>query len=145
MLWKTIVGIKDTVKTKIENTLGSRLTKIEKKLVDIENSQQFQADQYKTFRTQVGNLMRENNDLKKENGILASRIMKLEKKDDQRVKAIDDLEQYGRREMPEFGGIPRNDKENCEQIVLNIAGKIDIPLQEDDIEACHRISRLPPS
>ena len=71
---------------------------------------------------------------------MASRIIKLEKKDDQRVKAIDDLERYGRREMLEFCGIPRDDKENCEQIVLNIAGKIDIPLQEDNIEACHRIS-----
>ena len=142
-LGKTIAGIQDTVKKEIENTLGSRLTNIEKKLVDIENSQQFQADQYKTFRTQVGNLMRENIELKKENESLAFRIIKLEKKDDQRAKTIDDLEQYGRREMLEFGGIPRDDKENCEVIVLNIAEKIDIPLKEDDIEACHRISRRP--
>ena len=108
-LGKTIAGIQDTVKTEIENTLGSRLTNIEKKLVDIENSQQFQADQYETFRTQVGNLMRENIELKKENESLASRIIKLEKKDNQRAKTIDDLEQYCRREMLEFGGIPRDD------------------------------------
>ena len=45
--------------------------------------------------------------------------------------------------MLEFGGFPRDDKENCEVIVLDIADKIDIPLKEDDIEACHRISRRP--
>ena len=87
-LGKTIAGIQDTVKTEIENTLGSRLTNIEKKLVDIENSQQFQAEQYETFRTQVGNLMHENIELKKENESLASRIIKLEKKDDQRAKTM---------------------------------------------------------
>ena len=74
---------------------------------------------------------------------MASRIFKLEKKNDQRAKTIDDLEQYGRREMLEFGGIPRDNKENSEEIVLNIAEKIDIPLKEDNIQACHRISRRP--
>ncbi len=42
--------------------------------------------------------------------------------------------------MIEIGGIQRNDDEKCEQIVLNSASKLDNNLEEDDIDACRRIS-----
>ncbi len=38
-----------------------------------------------------------------------------------RAKSVDDLEQYGRREMVEVYGIPRCDDENCESIILELA------------------------
>ncbi len=140
-LGKNIAAIKESVKSDIVNSLGSRLTGIEKKLADIEHAQQFQADQYESFRKQIGTLLRENTELKNENVLLATRIRNLEKKDEQLVKELDDLEQYGRREMLEIGGIPRETQENCEDIVIAVAQKVGVALNSQDIEACHRTSR----
>eukprot|EP00794_Sanderia_malayensis_P020917 gene20917-22971_t len=91
----TIGEIEQTVKIEIDNTLRSRLASIEEKWEEIEHSQQFHANQYETFRNQVGNLLRENTQLKNENVSLAARIKNLEKKDDDLAKSIDDLEQHG--------------------------------------------------
>eukprot|EP00794_Sanderia_malayensis_P007641 gene7640-8482_t len=65
----------------------------------------------------------------------------LEKKDQQRSKAIDDLEQHGRRSMVEVSGIPRLQNENCEALIIEIGKKIGIEIKHDDIEASHRNSR----
>ena len=107
------------------------------KLLAIEKSQQFLGAQYKTFRNQVGHVLKENTDLKNENEKLASRIPELEKNDKIRSKSIDDLEQYGRREMVEIAGIPRFRDEDCEEITLKLGAKLGIDLNHHDIEAAH--------
>ena len=114
---------------------------VDAKLVGIEKSQQFLADQYETFRAQVGHVLKSNVDLKSENEKLATRIKDLEKKDKIRSKTIDDLEQYGRREMFEIGGVPRSREEDCEKIAINLADKLGLGLERDNIEAAHRISK----
>eukprot|EP00794_Sanderia_malayensis_P001034 gene1034-360_t len=68
---------------------------------------------------------------------MIKRIRDLESKDQQRLKAIDDLEPYGRRDMVEIGGIPRQNEIN---IVVKIADKLKVSVVSSDIEACHRIS-----
>ncbi len=42
------------IKVSIENAFATRFTAVEKKLADIEKAQQFQSDQYETFRKQIG-------------------------------------------------------------------------------------------
>eukprot|EP00794_Sanderia_malayensis_P016569 gene16569-18252_t len=49
-----------------------------------------------------------------------NRLERSGKKDQQRSKAIDDLEQYGRRLMVEVSGIPRLQNENCEELMIEI-------------------------
>ena len=131
--------IKSTVKQEIKNLVTS-VSDINKKLGEIEGAQQFQSEQYDSFRNQIGHVLRINTELKNENEKLNLRIRDLERKDQQHTKAIDDLEQYGRREMLEIGGIPRNNGENCEEIVIELAKKLNVNLVSSDIEACHRIS-----
>ena len=45
--------------------------------------------------------------------------------------------------MVETSGIPRQTRENCEELVLKLASKINIDLKEEEIEACHRTSSKP--
>ncbi len=137
---KTIAGINIKIKEEIENLIATRLTIIEKKLEDIENSHQFHSEQYEAFCAQVGNVLLINTELKEENTKLAKRIRDLESKDQKWAKDIDDLEQYGRREMLGIGGIPRLKDENCKDLVMKIAGKLRIEINSNDVEACHRIS-----
>eukprot|EP00794_Sanderia_malayensis_P008430 gene8430-biopygen6746 len=132
--------IKASVKQEIKLLVSSTFKEINNKLSEIEKAQSFQAEQYESFRNQVGHVLRVNTELKNENEQLLKRVRDFENKDQLRVKAIDDLEQYGRREMLEFGGIPRQKEENCEDIVTKIAEKLHVDLVPSDIEACHRIS-----
>ena len=133
-------SLKKVIKEEIEELVSARLSDINNKLKEIEKSQSFLANQYETFRNQVGFLMAENTKIKEENVQLVARIRNLEKGDKQRAKAVDDLEQYGRRNMVEVSGIPRRAKENCEELVLELASKIGVELKAENIEACHRIS-----
>ena len=127
---------KSTVKQEIKNLVTS-VSDRNKKLAEIERAQQFQSEQYDSFQNQIGHVLRINTELKRENEELNLRIRDLERKDQQRTKAIDDLEQYGRREMLEIGGIPRNNGENCEEIVIELAKKLNVNSGSSDIEACH--------
>ncbi|MCP4484708.1 MAG: hypothetical protein GY823_09135 [Flavobacteriaceae bacterium] len=127
----------------VEKAVSSRFLTIEKKLLDIEKAQDFQATQYESFRKQVGTVLRINTELKAENEHLCKRIKDLELKDRKLMKSIDDLEQYGRREMLELSGVPRLQNENCEEIMLKLAEAINVPLSRQEIEACHRNSPKP--
>ena len=53
-LGKTIVGIKDTVKIEIENTLGSRLTNIEKNWLTLKTLNNFKLINTKRFVHKLG-------------------------------------------------------------------------------------------
>eukprot|EP00794_Sanderia_malayensis_P001027 gene1027-350_t len=133
--------IEITIKENIDKAFASQYSKINKRLQDIEKAQQFQSDQYESFKEQIGGILRVNTELKNENEHLLKRIRDLEKKDQQRSKAIDDLEQYGRRSMVEVSGIPRLQNENCEALMIEIGKKIGIEIKHDDIEVSHRNSR----
>ena len=54
-------------------------------------------------------MIRSHSDLKKENKLLLKRITNFEKKEKIFKKEVNDLEQYGRREMVELSGIRRKD------------------------------------
>ena len=56
---------------------------------------------------------------------------------------INDLEQYGRREMLNIFGVPRRDNEKTDEIVLDIADKLGFDLYDEDIEVSHRTSSKP--
>ncbi len=116
-------SIKAVIKEEFEKLVSPRLSEIEDKLKEIEKSQSFLSEQYESFRNQVGHVLADNTRIKAENESLVARIRNLEKIDKQRVKTIDDLEQYGRRNMVEVSGIPRQPRENCEEIILNIASR----------------------
>ena len=55
-------------------------------------------------------------------------------------KEINDLEQYGRRTMVTVSGIPRAKDENTNNLILNLASKLDVELTEQDIDISHRTS-----
>ena len=54
---------------------------------------------------------------------------------------INDLEQYGRRDMVEIHGIERKENEDTNNLVLKIAKKVNADISNDDIDISHRISK----
>ncbi len=63
----SFVQFQATIRSEVENTVSPSLKPIEKRLIEIGKAQQFQADQYESFRTQVGTVLRVNSELKAEN------------------------------------------------------------------------------
>lgn len=59
------------------------------------------------------------------------------------TKAVNDLEQYGRRNMLDIRGIPRSKGENTDQIVIDVGKQMDVDLKLKDIEISHRTSNNP--
>ncbi|MCG8048529.1 MAG: hypothetical protein N0E48_23410, partial [Candidatus Thiodiazotropha endolucinida] len=74
--------------------------------------------------------------LKADNKKLADSISELEVKLSTRV---DDLEQYSRRPCLRIAGLPEQDDEDTDLLVLELAGRLNADVQETDIEVSHRV------
>lgn len=77
--------------------------------------------------------------LKAENAKLAAKCEVLETKLAQCVSANDDLEQYSRRNCLRISGVPQHDDESTDNIVLEIAKKINANTNLTDIDRTHRV------
>ena len=58
----------------------------------------------------------------------------LEKKLDEAISIHDDLEQYSRKFHLEIHGVPEQESEDTEEIVLNVAKCINVNLEPKDID-----------
>ena len=67
--------------------------------------------------------------------------LKQNQKDVQSLRRqINDLEQYGRREMLEINEVPCRKQEDTNQIVTNIAQALNVELTKEDLQVSHRFS-----
>ena len=65
----------------------------------------------------------------------------LEKKLEEATKMHDNLEQYSRKFNLEIYGIPDQKKEDTEEIVLNLAKRLNVNLEPEDIDIEHRMKK----
>ena len=121
----SIEGIKkrmeklDIVQQKVDN-LVTRIENMEKKLIEIEKSQDFQAETLDTQGSHITKILAENKNMKKENTLINRTLNDLhEELELEKVKRIQ-LEQYGRREMLEISEIPLAQDKNCTDIVYKL-------------------------
>ncbi|XP_057310179.1 uncharacterized protein LOC130648160 [Hydractinia symbiolongicarpus] len=57
------------------------------------------------------------------------------------ARSLNDLEQYGRRNMVDVRGLSRIGKENTDQIILGLAEFMNVRMELGDIEISHRTSQ----
>ena len=57
---------------------------------------------------------------------------------------LDELEQYSRKNCLNIAGVPETAGESTSQLVRDLAKSIDVNVQLDDIDACHRIGQKTP-
>ena len=122
------------------DVFSNRLDNIEKKISKMDNSQAVLKKSVTTIENYANNLMKENNQLKKEHEILQLEAKENLKKIEVTQRKLDDLEQYGRKTMLEINGFPRKEGENTTELTLSLAWKMKVDLKREDIEACHRLS-----
>lgn len=77
----------------------------------------------------------ENKKMKEANSKLEERVIKLELDNDS-------LEQYGRRNILRISGIPEKPNEETDDMVLQLAGELNVPMSKYDIDRSHRVGRV---
>lgn len=83
----------------------------------------------------ISSVEKENIELKQQNAALSSRILSLE-------KAVDQGEQYSRRNCLRITGVPEEATENTDELVLKLASDLGTDIQLGDIDRSHRLGRL---
>ncbi|XP_077983091.1 uncharacterized protein LOC144437932 [Glandiceps talaboti] len=91
---------------------------------------------FEDFRTRIATVESENKVTKEKNEELTKRVADLE-------KALEDQNQYSRRENIEIHGIPETNEanENTDATVIRVLQKIDPGITPNNIEVTHRIGR----
>ena len=93
----------DTVQQKVDN-LATRIESMEKKFIEIEKSQDFQAETLDTQGSHIAKILAGNKNLKKENTLINRTLNDLHEELELEKIKRNQLEQYGRREMLEITG-----------------------------------------
>lgn len=87
-------------------------------------------------------LQEEVKDLRSENERLQKDYDELEKRVVQSENENDDLNQYGRRNILRISGIPEKTDEVTDDIVLKLAGDLNVELTKYDIDRSHRVGKV---
>ena len=86
------------------------------------------------IESKVGEIREENARLTKENVELTKRVSALE-------SALDDSEQYSRRNSLRVSNIKEDTDENTDDIVLSIAKELNVDISPSDIDRSHRVGK----
>lgn len=78
-------------------------------------------------------------EMRAENARLSEKCASLESQIEQCALSNDDLEQYSRRNCLLISGVPQQEHESTDRIVLNLAKDLDVNLKVEDIDRSHRV------
>lgn len=88
-----------------------------------------------TLKEELKTLREENAELREVNQGFETRLAQVESDNDA-------LEQYTRRNSVRISGVPEEGGEDTDEIVLKIAGELDVLLSPSDIDRSHRVGKL---
>ena len=128
---KALKGAKDQQK--------DDFNKVENRLLAFEKSMDFISNQFENHKKMTEALIKRNTKLESENEVLKKKVEKLEGNLNAVANEVNDLEQYGRRDCLEIIGIPKEENENPESLVIKLGEKIGVECKSHEIQACHRI------
>ena len=130
----------------IESLLNEKLLPITNKIECLHNrveevvhSLSFLSNKYDELFNKVSVLEDNNKQLSTENQRLKSESSNLSNVCASLKVAIDELEQYSRRDCLELRGIPSSRDENTDDIVIKVASLVNINIKKEDISVNHRI------
>ena len=130
----------------LDQKLNSFISKTEVDIADVrkdvnqvEKSQRFLSEQYEKHCKEQDNIIKQNSQLKEENGNLLIRIKNLEKElKDEKMKR-NKQEQHDHLRQVEISGISLQDGENCKEIVLKVAQVAKCNIKLNEIDVAHRL------
>ncbi len=152
---KLILSRLGTVESKIDSSVtelrtdlrefkdvnGLKVGELETKVDSVEKSKQFVSSRFENHKKITDSLLKRNSNKEKELTELREEIKILNGKlDSERIK-LNELAQYGRRNMAEPAGIPITENENSVEIVTKIAKLAKMTnCHEDQIDVAHPLA-----
>ncbi len=118
-LWENrfLPSISNEIKEELSE-LRSEVNVLTAKCKDIETSQQFLSNEFDNFKKIMHDNKKQAADLSKKVNIVETRVEKAEESNYAVNVALDNLEQYGRRECIEISGIPTLPIDNPKQLTV---------------------------
>ena len=139
-LVKSIEQLLDKKLNPIQNRLDVLVEKV-KKIDSIEDSLNFLSSKYDELNKKVADLENNKRKILDENEALRSQVLGSNKVIQQMKKDISDMHQYSRRDCVEIRGIPFVEDEVTNEIVINVAQRLDIEVNNEDISISHRLPK----
>jgi len=119
---------------------GVSLSQLVTDVKELRESQKFLSEQYDDMKKQLQSSQKEVKALRSENQDLHKRVQHLEQSASQAHEAVNNLEQYGRRECLEFQGLAWSQNENTDDLVIQVSKMLKVDLNKKDISISHRLS-----
>ena len=133
--------------TEIKNILVGLQTSISKILIEnqslkeelsqLKASVNSQDREFDKVKTSLGRVAKENQSLKEQLQQTREKLNEQVQETDNLWFALDDLEQYSRKNTLEIDGIP----EETEEVVLKVGNALNVDISPQDIEISHKIKR----
>ena len=120
--------------------LENNVAVMQKNVDGVVESQTFINEKYEAQEKIINNLINKNTALQKEMTSLSKNNKDKSMSIKQLNTNLNDLEQYGRREMVTVKGIPKLENENTDNLIVNLSKLIHVDLKIPDIAISHRTS-----
>ena len=116
-----------------QNLLSNELNEVVK-------SQEYINCSYEDLAKTNQQLKDQTRDLSKQNEVLNGRIVEAENKLYYQYHAIDNLEQYGRRDQLEISDFPLTKEDDTDKIITDMIEKLEVPIDRSQVDIIHRLS-----
>ena len=138
-----LVNIQATIATIVEENKNFR-----KELADLKRAVDFNDNELRQLKKdhqttcQMNTMLRKELEKTKEELDSTKKVLQDQEDETQNLWfSLDSLEQYTRKNSLEFHGIPECLYANAQDVVISVAKKIDVDIEQDDIEIVHKLQR----
>ena len=114
-------------------------------LSELKNSQEFICSQYDVLKEEYDKLVLTNKNQEAEICKLKSESSDMKKQSIKEMDKLDEVEQYGRRQNLEIVGVPVQENEDTNALVIEVAKLLDVEVPPDQISTSHRLPINPNS
>lgn len=138
-LVKMFEDLKQELKQEFRELRESFERDLRKEIRDIKNSMTFINKHYEEMSASVKSMEKENAELKKNIANLQRECRELSVKSKDHETRLMQNEQYSRSFNLELKDVPQFEGEDVKEITRKLAQAVKVPLEDADIEACHRV------
>ena len=117
----------------------SEIMALKMEVEEVKKSQVLINAEYESLKVKCNELMVVNKKQKEEINQLKDQSKAIELQNEKEQEKVDSLEQYGRRLNLEIVGVPFKEEENTNQIVVEVAKLLHVPLSSEQISTSHRL------
>ena len=135
----TMKSLEALLDKKFKEFEAKALTPVKETIDGMEASLNFMSKQQDDMAKSLKDLQDKNKFLETENSLLLGQLAAVQNDINQQKDALNEYEQYSRRECLEFCGIGKRPIEDTNKIILTIGDALGVQINEEDISVSHRL------